>query len=174
MRTMVARADLGYTVIGFVDDDPARGTTDIGRFRALGNLDRIESILTEEKIEEVIITLPWMYQRKIANLVSVCERRGVRPRAVPDLFQLQPESGGCGRPRRHPLDWHQGIKSFAAGASRQTDHRYFCDAADHDRGDSVGGDHRALDPTRSRRLSFSRKRALVNRASRSRSSSSAR
>jgi len=88
MRTMVARADLGYNVIGFVDDDLSRGSTDIGRFRALGNLDRIESILTEEQIEEVIITLPWMYQRRIANLVSVCERRGVRPRAVPDLFQL--------------------------------------------------------------------------------------
>lgn len=88
MRTMVARADLGYNVIGFVDDDPSRGTTDIGRFRALGSLDRIESILTEERIDEVIITLPWMYQRRIANLVSVCEHYGVRPRAVPDLFQF--------------------------------------------------------------------------------------
>ncbi len=88
MRTMVARADLGYNVIGFVDDDPSRGTTDIGRFRALGSLDRIESILTEERIDEVIITLPWMYQRRIANLVSVCEHHGVRPRAVPDLFQF--------------------------------------------------------------------------------------
>jgi exopolysaccharide biosynthesis polyprenyl glycosylphosphotransferase len=88
MRTMVARADLGYNVIGFVDDDLTRGATDIGRFRALGNLDRIESILTEERIDEAIITLPWMYQRRIANLINVCERRGVRPRAVPDLFQF--------------------------------------------------------------------------------------
>jgi len=88
MRTMVARADLGYNVVGFVDDDSTRGATDIGRFRALGNLDRVESILTEERIDEVIITLPWMYQRRIANLINVCERRGVRPRAVPDLFQF--------------------------------------------------------------------------------------
>ncbi len=87
MRTMVARPDLGYQVVGFVDDDPARGATDVGRFRALGGLDNIELLLTAERVDEVIITLPWMYQRKIAGLVSVCERLSVRPRVVPDLFQ---------------------------------------------------------------------------------------
>ncbi|MEK7278330.1 MAG: sugar transferase [Chloroflexota bacterium] len=87
MRTMVARPDLGYQVVGFVDDDPARGTTDVGRFHALGGLDNIEPLLTAERVDEVIITLPWMYQRKIAGLVGVCERLKVRPRVVPDLFQ---------------------------------------------------------------------------------------
>lgn len=88
MRTMVARPDLGYAVVGFVDDDPAKGKTDIGRFRALGGLDGIDSIIKNEKVDEVIVTLPWMYQRKIAALTGVCERRGVRPRVVPDIFQL--------------------------------------------------------------------------------------
>ena len=36
LQTMVARPDLGYKVIGFVDDDPERGSTDIGRVSALG------------------------------------------------------------------------------------------------------------------------------------------
>jgi exopolysaccharide biosynthesis polyprenyl glycosylphosphotransferase len=87
MRTMVARADLGYKVVGFVDDDPVRGSTDVGRFRGLGSLDGIETLLAAEPVDEVIITLPWMYQRKIAGVVRVCERLGVRPRVVPDLFQ---------------------------------------------------------------------------------------
>jgi len=88
MRTMVARPDFGYSVIGFVDDDPARGKTDIGRFRALGGLDGIESLLRSEKVDELIITLPWMYHRKIAALVAICERLRVRPRVVPELFQF--------------------------------------------------------------------------------------
>lgn len=87
MRTMVARPDLGYHVVGFVDDDPVRGATDVGRFRALGGLDNIKTLLAAERVDEVIVTLPWMYQRQIAGLVSVCERMGVRPRVVPDLFQ---------------------------------------------------------------------------------------
>jgi exopolysaccharide biosynthesis polyprenyl glycosylphosphotransferase len=87
MRTMVARPDLGYQVVGFVDDDPVRGFTAVGRFRALGSLDNVEALLAAEGVDEVIITLPWMYQRKIAGLVSVCQRLGVRPRVAPDLFQ---------------------------------------------------------------------------------------
>jgi exopolysaccharide biosynthesis polyprenyl glycosylphosphotransferase len=88
MRTMVARPDFGYAVIGFVDDDPVRGKTDIGRFRALGGLDGIESILRSEKVDELIITLSWTSHRKIAALVAACERLHVRPRVVPELFQF--------------------------------------------------------------------------------------
>jgi exopolysaccharide biosynthesis polyprenyl glycosylphosphotransferase len=71
-----------------VDDDLVRGTTDVGRFRGLGGLDGVEAILKSEKVDELIITLPWTYHRKIAALVSVCERLGVRPRVVPELFQF--------------------------------------------------------------------------------------
>lgn len=88
MRTMVARPDLGYSVIGFVDDDPIRGKTDIGRFRGLGGLDGVESLIKNERLDEIIITLPWTYHRKIAALVTVCDRLGVRPRVVPELFQF--------------------------------------------------------------------------------------
>jgi exopolysaccharide biosynthesis polyprenyl glycosylphosphotransferase len=88
MRTIVARPDLGYRVVGFVDDNPEKGYTDIGRFKALGPLDNLPTILDEERPNEVIITLPWMYHRKIMGIVRECERRGVRPRIVPDLFQM--------------------------------------------------------------------------------------
>ncbi len=88
MRTIVARPDLGYRVVGFVDDNPDKGYTDIGRFRALGPLDNLPAVLDEERPDEVIITLPWMYHRKIMGIVRECERRQVRPRIVPDLFQM--------------------------------------------------------------------------------------
>jgi exopolysaccharide biosynthesis polyprenyl glycosylphosphotransferase len=88
MRTIVARPDLGYRVVGFVDDNPEKGYTDIGRFKALGPLDNLPAILDEERPDEVIITLPWMYHRKIMGIVRECERRQVRARIVPDLFQM--------------------------------------------------------------------------------------
>lgn len=88
MRTIVARPDLGYRVVGFVDDDPEKNSTDIGPLKALGGLDRLEALLRTEQVAEVIITLPWMAHHKILDLVRNCERLGVRPRVVPDLFQL--------------------------------------------------------------------------------------
>jgi exopolysaccharide biosynthesis polyprenyl glycosylphosphotransferase len=88
MRSIVARPELGYRVVGFVDDHPDKGSTDIGRFKALGGLENLPRIVSREAIDEVIITLPWMYHRKILSVVRQCERHDVRSRIVPDLFQL--------------------------------------------------------------------------------------
>ncbi len=88
MRTIVARPELGYRVIGFVDDNPEKGQTDIGRFKALGALENLPAAIEQEQIDEVIITLPWMYQRKIMAIVRECALRHVRARIVPDLFQM--------------------------------------------------------------------------------------
>ncbi len=88
MRAVVANPESGFDIIGFLDDNPNKGTTDIGRFKALGNIARLGEILEEEAIDEVIITLPWQYHRKIVSVMAQSERAKVRARIVPDLFQL--------------------------------------------------------------------------------------
>lgn len=88
LQTLVARPDLGYKVIGFVDDDPERGTTDLGRVPALGSLDNIPLLVQNQQIDTVIITLPWGIQRKILQIVRECEQNHIRVRTVPDLFEL--------------------------------------------------------------------------------------
>jgi exopolysaccharide biosynthesis polyprenyl glycosylphosphotransferase len=88
MRTLVARPELGYRCIGFVDDDPQRGNTNIGRFPALGALDCLPGILRNNKVDEVVITLPWSAQPKINQVVDLCHHRGIRARVVPSLLQI--------------------------------------------------------------------------------------
>lgn len=88
MRNIVAHPSLGYQIIGFVDDDPEKGKTDIGRFKALGSTNNIPSLLNELGIDEVIVTLPWMYHRKIVGITAQCDREHVDVRIVPDLFQM--------------------------------------------------------------------------------------
>ena len=88
MRNVVAHPSLGYHVVGFVDDDPTRGQTNIGRFEALGSTANIPRLVKELAIDEVIITLPWMYHRKIVGIIAQCERQQVRSRIVPDIFQM--------------------------------------------------------------------------------------
>jgi exopolysaccharide biosynthesis polyprenyl glycosylphosphotransferase len=88
MRHVVAQPSLGYQVIGFVDDDPEKGATDIGRFQALGSTANLPRLVKELIIDEVIITLPWMYHRKIVSIIAQCEREQVKVRIVPDMFQM--------------------------------------------------------------------------------------
>ncbi len=88
MRNLIAQPELGYRVVGFLDDDPAKSGADIGPIRALGSLDALPEAIAANDISQVIITLPWQYHRKVIRLVTEAEQSGIRARVVPDLFQL--------------------------------------------------------------------------------------
>ena len=88
MRTVTARPDLGYHLIGFVDDNPIKGQTDIGPYKALGPVDNLSQVLTGQAVDSVIICLPWQSHRMIQRLLRTCEQHSVRAQVVPDLFQL--------------------------------------------------------------------------------------
>jgi len=88
MRTVVARPDLGYRIVGFVDDDPIKAQTGIGRFPALGTTERLDEILRGANIDVVISTLPWHSYERILQIMSICQAHGVEVRIVPDLYQI--------------------------------------------------------------------------------------
>ncbi|MCB0082723.1 MAG: sugar transferase, partial [Caldilineaceae bacterium] len=88
MRNIAAQPELGYQLIGFLDDNPHKGHTDIGRFRALGEIDNLESLLATQNIQRVIICLPWQSHRTAQRLLRVCNQAGVFAQVVPDLFHL--------------------------------------------------------------------------------------
>jgi exopolysaccharide biosynthesis polyprenyl glycosylphosphotransferase len=87
MRTVAARPDFGYQLIGFLDDNPAKSQNDIGPFRALGPVDNLADALDELHVDSVIICLPWQSHRMIQRLLRTCEQRDIRAQVVPDLFQ---------------------------------------------------------------------------------------
>lgn len=89
MANLVAQPILGYKVVGFVDDNPDKGTVDMGPIKGLGSVDKIPQLISELNIDEVIVTLPWMSHRKIMSILTQCERERVRARIVPDLFQMR-------------------------------------------------------------------------------------
>jgi len=88
LSALIARPDLGYMTIGYLDDRPERGLTNVGRVPGLGDLDQLEPLLAERKADLVIITLPWVARQKIMDLVAICERYAIGSRIVPDMFQL--------------------------------------------------------------------------------------
>lgn len=88
MRTVAARPDYGYQLVGFLDDNPVKGSTDIGPFKALGSIDNFEAVLDDVDLDTVVICLPWQSHRMIQRLLRLCEQRQVYAQVVPDLFQL--------------------------------------------------------------------------------------
>lgn len=88
MRIMLANRHLGYRVIGFLDDDPERGQRNLGPFTGLGPIDNLPLLLQSGQVDEVIVTLPWQYHRRIIGVLSQCERHGVPARVVPDVLQM--------------------------------------------------------------------------------------
>ena len=88
MQTICARPDLAYRIVGFLDDDPARAANDIGRFPALGGTERLGEVLHQNRVDTVIVTLPWDRPRQIRQIVETCQAHGVRVQVVPDMFQM--------------------------------------------------------------------------------------
>jgi exopolysaccharide biosynthesis polyprenyl glycosylphosphotransferase len=88
MRTLVARPDMGYKLVGFVETGPNQIGDTIGRFHRLGGLDNLEATLAEHNTDEVIITLPSDQNYMIQQVIRQCQKAGVRTRIVPDFFQM--------------------------------------------------------------------------------------
>lgn len=87
MRSIMALPQLGYLVVGFVDDEVPEKS--IGRFPSLGSTKDLPRLLEERKIDGVIITLPWASHEEIIKMAAQCERARVPARIVPDLFQMR-------------------------------------------------------------------------------------
>lgn len=88
IRTLVARPDLGYRLVGFVDDDPELGSKDLGRVPALGAIKNIPRIVKKEHVDLVILTLPWDEQRYALEVMQHHNVKRVSILTVPDLYQL--------------------------------------------------------------------------------------
>lgn len=88
LRTLLARKDFGYSVIGYLDDNPDRGSVDLGRVRGLGGTEQLRAVIVREQVDHVMITLPWSRHAQIVEMVQLCQRWGLQVSVTPDVFQL--------------------------------------------------------------------------------------
>lgn len=91
--------EYGYEILGFLDDDPEKLGKSIGSTKILGKLEQLPEILTSLQIDEVIIALPVTAYKRIANVIDLCEKYGVKVLIIPDFFDLIPA-----KPRISDLD----------------------------------------------------------------------
>ena len=88
LGTMLARPELGYQPVGFLDDDPERRQGREGSVAALGGTDDLGPVIRRNKVDTVIISFGWKHYDRIEALSEVCRQTGADLRIVPELMQL--------------------------------------------------------------------------------------
>lgn len=79
--------DLGYEVIGFLDDKRIWSEEEEGLYQPiLGTLGDLEATLKRLMIDEVILALPLDAHHKYPRIINQCEKAGVRTLIIPDFL----------------------------------------------------------------------------------------
>jgi exopolysaccharide biosynthesis polyprenyl glycosylphosphotransferase len=90
-RAIRNRPELGYLILGYIDDiaapqNPLSGQPE----KKLGFLKDIETVLESVEVDEVFIALPLVFHAEtIANIIAACETLGLVVRIPADLFHLR-------------------------------------------------------------------------------------
>jgi FlaA1/EpsC-like NDP-sugar epimerase len=87
VREMV-KGRSGYTVIGILDDDDKKQVFRLHGVKVLGTIDRLDRILRETRIDEVVIAMPSGPGARRQQVVDVCRRHGVPVRTLPGPEEL--------------------------------------------------------------------------------------
>lgn len=89
IRTLLARPDLGFRILGYLGDGSEEDNLGSGRIPYLGDFRGLEHVLDDgQNLHTIFIALPGGMHRDISNLLGVCRARNVRAQVVPDLLQM--------------------------------------------------------------------------------------
>lgn len=84
-----ANPEWGYEVCGILDDNVPVGAVYKG-VRVTGEIDSLQAILTENRLDEIGITLSLSDYDRLENIVKACEKTGVHTKFIPDYNSVIP------------------------------------------------------------------------------------
>lgn len=80
--------EMGYQVIGFIDDDIQKHGLAINGIPVLGDRSIVLDLVQEYEIDEILIAMPSAPGSVIRDVVARCSTLGVQMRIVPGVFEL--------------------------------------------------------------------------------------
>lgn len=87
-QTLQRHPEFGLEVIGFLDDYCTE--LEDGYKPILGKINELEKVLAFRIVDEVIIALPLIVYPKYKEIISKCEKAGVRVSIIPDFYDILP------------------------------------------------------------------------------------
>jgi FlaA1/EpsC-like NDP-sugar epimerase len=88
LREIQTDSRLGYHVLGFLDDNPAKIGMKIHGVTVLNTVAFLGDLLSKENIDEIIIAVPSATAGQMRTIVQHCETSGVKFRTVPGYGEL--------------------------------------------------------------------------------------
>lgn len=89
IRTLLARPDLGFSAVGYLDDGIGENNIGLGRIPHLGSFRDLDQVLADQApMHSVFIAVPADMHRDILAMLQTCQQHDVGARVVPDLLQL--------------------------------------------------------------------------------------
>ncbi len=89
IRTLLARPDLGYKAIGYLDDGSGENNIGSGRIPHLGRWQELGRVLRERPdLHAVFVAMPAERHEDILKMIRLCQKYAMDVQVVPDLFQL--------------------------------------------------------------------------------------
>jgi FlaA1/EpsC-like NDP-sugar epimerase len=79
---------LGYSVVGFIDDNPKKHHLKIHGIPVIGSIDEIKQIAESLSIDEFLIAIPSATSAQMRRIVSHCEKCGVSYKTIPSYGEL--------------------------------------------------------------------------------------
>ncbi len=87
-RELRRNAQLGFDVLGFLDDDPAKQHMRVRGVPVLGTCRDLPAIVQQHRVGRVIIAMPTAPGRVIREVVANCKLTGITPKILPGLYEL--------------------------------------------------------------------------------------
>jgi Undecaprenyl-phosphate glucose phosphotransferase len=84
---IAAHHDLGFELLGFLDDDPAKRERAFFEAPVLGTLDDIDDVLAGHAVDMVYIALPLEAHQRMLRVLQIVGRECVDVKLVPDVLQ---------------------------------------------------------------------------------------
>jgi Undecaprenyl-phosphate glucose phosphotransferase len=86
-QKILAHRELGFEVVGFLDDDPGKSGTSFDGVPVLGTLRQTEEVLARVPIDQVYMALPLDAHKKTLQMLQLMARECVETKLVPDILQ---------------------------------------------------------------------------------------
>lgn len=89
IRTVLARPELGYHLVGYLDDGTGENSIGSGRVPNLGSYNDLQAVLdAHPDLHTVFVALPGEMHSETLALLRVANASNARAQVVPDLLQL--------------------------------------------------------------------------------------
>ncbi len=79
--------ELGFSVVGFLDDDPGKQQRSLHGVRVLGTTCELERVVEGHGVDQVVIALPQSAHQRTVQLIATAGQLLLEVKVVPDLLQ---------------------------------------------------------------------------------------